>query len=162
MLNLSYQFDRQSLDEASKHARAYPKLLQKALKRQESRLRTRFYKLVKVNVPPPNYPIKWKSRKQQRAFFATDGFGHGIPYERTGALNKAWNARFTFDDSGGAFFMENTSPTARYVIGEDQQPFHADRWLYAPDVIDDFAGVVLDVYQETVRTIEDPFAGVRS
>ncbi len=40
------------------------------------------------NPGPPKYPIRWKSEKQRRAFFATDGFGKGIPYKRIGKLAK--------------------------------------------------------------------------
>lgn len=29
------------------------------------------------------YPVHWDSKKQRRAFFATDGFGAGIPTQRT-------------------------------------------------------------------------------
>jgi len=42
---------------------------------------------VRMNVrqPKTDYPVTWDSEKQRKAFFATNGFGHGIPYERTGA-----------------------------------------------------------------------------
>lgn len=39
---------------------------------------------------PVTYPIQWDSEKQRRAFFATDGFGKGIPYVRTGDYIKGW------------------------------------------------------------------------
>lgn len=32
---------------------------------------------------PVRYPINWDSPRQKRAFFATNGFGAGIPYRRT-------------------------------------------------------------------------------
>ena len=38
-----------------------------------------------IPAPEPTYPIQWDSERQRRAFFATDGFGRGIPTERTGA-----------------------------------------------------------------------------
>ena len=38
--------------------------------------------------PYPESPgvVNWDSEKQKRAFFATDGFGGGIPHERQGAF----------------------------------------------------------------------------
>lgn len=35
---------------------------------------------------PVRYPIQWDSERQKRAFFATNGFGAGIPYGRTHAM----------------------------------------------------------------------------
>ncbi len=39
---------------------------------------------------PIVYPVQWDSEKQRRAFFATDGFGKGIPYRRTGEYERGW------------------------------------------------------------------------
>jgi hypothetical protein len=39
---------------------------------------------------PVTYPINWDSEKQRRAFFASDGFGGGIPYQRTGQYEASW------------------------------------------------------------------------
>lgn len=44
---------------------------------------------------PVSYPIKWDSEKQRRAFFATNGFGKGIPYKRTGQTVWTVNSSFT-------------------------------------------------------------------
>jgi hypothetical protein len=38
----------------------------------------------------PSYPIHWDSPAQQKAYFATGGFGAGIPYRPTGASEQAW------------------------------------------------------------------------
>lgn len=38
----------------------------------------------------PSYPIRWDSPRQKRAFFASDGFGRGVPSERTGQLEESW------------------------------------------------------------------------
>lgn len=70
------------------------------------------------------YPIEWKSDKQRRAFFATNGFGGGIPYRRTRYLQQSW--MFAIDDypDGAEIRIGNEADYARYVIGTDQQPFH--------------------------------------
>jgi hypothetical protein len=41
---------------------------------------------------PVTYPINWDSERQRRAFFATDGFGGGIPYQRSGIAVGSWEA----------------------------------------------------------------------
>lgn len=77
------------------------------------------------------YPIEWKSLKQRRAYFASRGFGHGIPYQRTGALLNAWDVIFTpFGEIAGSLSAINTNPAARWVIGADQQPFHHNTGWY--------------------------------
>src|SRR5690349_11752070 len=39
---------------------------------------------------PIQYPVQWDSERQRRAFFATKGFGKGIPYRRTGRYRLGW------------------------------------------------------------------------
>src|SRR5689334_11984740 len=39
---------------------------------------------------PVSYPIDWTTEKQRKAFFATDGFGDGIPTKRSDALRTSW------------------------------------------------------------------------
>ena len=75
---------------------------------------------------PPKYPIRWKSEKQRRAFFATDGFGGGIPYKRTHQLVAAWKVEVIARRDESVLIIENEANAAQYVYGPDQQPFHAD------------------------------------
>jgi len=37
-----------------------------------------------------SYPIKWDSIRQRKAFFASNGFGGGIPTKRSGRYVKEW------------------------------------------------------------------------
>lgn len=82
---------------------------------------------------PVRRPIQWASDKQRRAFFATKGFGRGIPTQRTGRV-LAWRLAFTPqpNDAGGSIILENPTPYAKYVFGgfnaqgAPQQPFHAN------------------------------------
>ena len=74
---------------------------------------------------PVVYPIEWTSDKQRRAFFATDGFGAGIPYQRTHDLAAAWDITFDASDAGfGTVTVENPSDAAEFVYGHRQQGFH--------------------------------------
>jgi hypothetical protein len=103
------------------------------------------------------YPIRWKSERQRKAYFATNGFGGGIPSVRTGALGQAWNITNTLLENGGEIVIENTATTrtgdnlAQYVIGEYQQPFHRDTgWPNAEDKLivlqEQLTDAAIDVY----------------
>lgn len=94
----------------------------------------------------PTYPIQWTSEKQRRAFFATDGFGGGIPYRRTGKLAKAWIAEARRDGDSFLFVIENPAKAAPFVYGSlaqnrtsalrFQQRFHANTgWQPATDTV---------------------------
>lgn len=45
---------------------------------------------LKIYPPKSNAKFHWSSEKQRRAFFATKGFGRGIPYQRTQELRNGW------------------------------------------------------------------------
>lgn len=65
----------------------------------------------------PSYPIQWQSDKQRRAFFATDGFGGGIPHVRTGAYQQGWSVTYTVGGLQITVIVQNASPGAKYVGG---------------------------------------------
>jgi hypothetical protein len=63
----------------------------------------------RMNVRQPvQYPINWDSEKQRRAFFATNGFGHGIPYVRTGEA--VWTVTKPFEDEVNLFAPHPAGP----------------------------------------------------
>lgn len=70
-------------------------------------------------------PYQWQSEAQRRAYFATDGFGGGIPYQRSQELANAWQTK----GSGVDQTVINDAPYAQYVMGEQiQQGHRADGW----------------------------------
>ena len=83
------------------------------------------------------YPIDWTSERQRRAFFATNGFGHGIPYKRSGRMNEGWQIIIL----RGKDFIEmriiNRVPYTQFVVGRlrprgknPMQRFHLNTgWL---------------------------------
>lgn len=154
-----YSFDTQYLDLTDKRVIDSPKLMQRTLKRQQPRVRKRILKIVAVEPGAPVYPIIWTSDKQRRAFFATNGFGRGIPTVRTHAIRDSWDARFEFQEDGGDFIVENKAPYAHWVVGLGQQGFHATTgWIYAQRTIDQkVVPIVLDVYEKTWLSVSDPF-----
>lgn len=73
---------------------------------------------------PIVYPVQWDSTKQRKAFFATNGFGRGIPTKRTGQGVNAWKAIKIQDGA------QTSNPLAhiRHVSGFGQSRIHRGRW----------------------------------
>jgi len=79
------------------------------------------------------YPLRWTSEKQRRAFFATDGFGGGIPHRRKSPsqVQEGWRVEYIEGKFTGALIVSNEWDKAPYVIGtvwkpKWQQQFHID------------------------------------
>lgn len=72
---------------------------------------------LKQDIPPVSYPIEWESERQRLAFWATDGFGGGIPHQRTDAMK---NAFVVTKEGGGLLILvkvKNPSPGVQFVYG---------------------------------------------
>ncbi len=82
--------------------------------------------------PPPHFPrgqFPWKTERQRRAFFATNGFGGGIPYRRKSpGIAAKWKVVVNLTTKSGAISAENDARAAPFVYAPHQQPFHAGRW----------------------------------
>lgn len=70
---------------------------------------------------PIVYPVQWDSTKQRKAFFATNGFGRGIPTKRTGASVNAWKAIAIQDGA------QVSNPLAHIVYLSGQSIFAGSR-----------------------------------
>ena len=92
-----------------------------------------------LRVEPPRWAggkRKWESEKQRRAYFATDGFGHGIPYKRTGQYVKGWHVRGDYTHGLSSITVYHDWEKAQYVGGNRQQQMHKlTGWSFAPDVL---------------------------
>ena len=101
--------------------------------------------------PRPTYPINWDSEKQRRAYFATDGFGGGIPYTRTGRYENAWNL---YRMSVG-YMLVNPLPQAVYISGDEnakgQSRIHQSRWPLWATLVDEY---LRDTNKDAERAIE--------
>jgi hypothetical protein len=62
---------------------------------------------------PVVYPIQWDSVRQRKAFFASNGFGHGIPYRRQGRYEQGWQLK----ELPNGIVLQNRTRAARYVGG---------------------------------------------
>jgi hypothetical protein len=138
-----------------------PGLMKTAYKRNVGRLRSRILARLKVEPKKPTYPLRWKSERQRRAFFATDGFGGGIPSTRSGKLLASYDVQVTDIGDGGVLSITNSDPKARFVIGDDAQPMHLDTgWKQIADVASDARVEAENVLIDTWFLVTDPTAGV--
>ena len=62
--------------------------------------------------------------RQKAAFFATNGFGHGIPYRRRHELVKGWHVIGDYQGGFGGILITNDWDKAIYVVGHQQQKYH--------------------------------------
>lgn len=106
------------------------KLVTTTFRRRLVKTGQRILRIVKVKPGPVVYAnngkLRWKSRKQQQAFFASNGFGGGIPTERTDAYINDFEVVVETTDFAGSVSVINNNPAAGYIGGDDQQPFHED------------------------------------
>lgn len=136
---------------------------QRAADYANDRLREEFASLV----PPPrdfSERIVWTSVKQGRAFFATDGFGRGIPTKRTGMTMRGFTAVRESTSSGNIsehkVIARNTTRYAPFVIGDPRRPnwqqaFHKRRgWPMAETVEAVFFVVADEIFKMVVQEIE--------
>lgn len=92
----------------------------------------------KMQVPgkPITYPVKWDSDKQRRAFFATNGFGGGIPHVRQNVYVGAWQQKTI----RGGYQVSNKLKYAGYIAGDiygnRQSRIHRGRWPVFRRVVD--------------------------
>lgn len=105
------------------------------------------------------YPVWWESEKQRRAFFATDGFGKGIPYKRTGAYNAGFVIRRTPNANRASVGYSLINPVlyAKYVgggaSGTGQSTIHLDRWTLIRDAMDQAVRGLREDVQEHITMI---------
>lgn len=84
-----------------------------------------YRELVALTPGPVQLPIQWTSARQRRAFFATRGFGSGIPYKRkTGkaSLMGSWRVRKYVSKRGNLLTATNESEVYRYVVEDPAEP----------------------------------------
>lgn len=117
MIGTEVLTDYGRLDTLSELARVYPQLPQRigqtVLDRYQSKL------LDELRYTPPVFKGKrtWTSERQRRAFFASNGFGKGIPYKRTGRMNRSWEVFLVTAPGGIALRVTNKTPYTQFVVG---------------------------------------------
>jgi hypothetical protein len=91
-----------------------------------------------VEGKPIRYPVQWDSERQKRAFFATNGFGQGIPYQRTNRMvlgmrleRVPLGTNLRLPHPAGAVFGLPGSPSTW------QSRIHRGRWVNLLEVLFD-------------------------
>jgi hypothetical protein len=162
MYRVTWNIDDDVLDALQTQMDKLPALTQGGVKLIANRLRARVRKDLGTQPGKPKYPIRWKSERQRRAFFATDGFGGGIPTRRSGALARGWQVEFTGTGTVGTVEIYNDVPYTRFVQGNDAQPFHLDTgWPQAAPRMAVYEDLFTDQLIELWFTLTDPQAGIR-
>lgn len=86
-----------------------------------------------VDGQPIRYPVQWDSQRQRKAFFATEGFGKGIPTQRTGGYRQGWKVQpLQF-----GYKLENRHPAGAIggLTSGWQSRIHRGRWPYLLQVL---------------------------
>ena len=160
MISVEVRLETDVLDAIADAAVKAPGLMNTVFKRRVRSLRSRMLAELRIVPPPPNYPIKWKTARQRRAFFASNGFERGIPTERTGLLLDSYDVVLNSTDAGGILLATNDAPYARFVVGDDAQPFHIDHWPQLADTVIKYEEIAFNELVSDWYTVVDPFAGV--
>ncbi len=154
--------DRDIFEAIEQGALKLPTLMDTAFKRNVQRLSSRTLVRLRQTPGPVVYPIQWTTPLQRRAFFASDGFGGGIPTRRIGKLQKGWVAKIRGAPEGSIFVIENTATNRddvryeQYVTGINQQRFHRNTgWQRSQDILADVLVEAEDVLIETWFTVTD-------
>lgn len=87
---------------------------------------------------PVKYPIRWDSQKQRKAFFATNGFGGGIPHKRTHKMRLGWKVKAITQGTKTGVSITNKRRGAGAVFGLPrtgwQSRIHRGTWNYLPKI----------------------------
>ena len=107
---------------------------------------------------PVTYPVKWDSERQRRAFFATNGFGRGIPYKRTGRYVRSFRVTKTGRGNDRRYTLVNPWPKTKYVGGDtrarQQSRIHGGRWPLIADVVKKYAQRLVKSKPQNVSKIK--------
>lgn len=154
---VNVRVDASVLDAIRETARKAPGLMTTAYTRATRRLRARMLNDLRQAGKPVVYPIRWQSAKQRRAFFATNGFGGGIPSQRTGALEAGYDVVVApLDSNAAALVITNNQSHQPFVSGDRVQLMHIDRWVQTVDVAIEYEAEANDVLTVTWYVVSFP------
>lgn len=159
MFNLTVTTDTTALKIQQAGIQAAPQKFRVMLPVEVNKRAALILRPVLVTPGPPDQPIKWKSRRQQRAWRATNGFGKGIPYARSGTILASYAVTTTTTPNSGQVDVINTAPYADYVIGAQQQPFLV-QWIPITAAIEPGGIIALDAVETAWVLASDPFGGI--
>lgn len=151
---IEIEIDRDIFEAINAAAQAQPARVNKEFQIAIRQLQNNTLQKLQDEPGKPKYPIRWTSERQRRAFFATKGFGRGIPTVRSHALVKGWRAEFDATNDGGLFSFINRVNYEQFVTGIYQQGFHNDTGWYQSQ------NILVDALVEAEDTLIDVWARV--
>lgn len=161
MISVSVTVPVDVLDAIADAAQQSPKLMETAFKRQISRLKRQVLDELADEPGKPKYPLRWKSARQRRFVMAKLRRENNLPYQRKHQLAKGWRVTDDVLSEGGLFAVENATPYARFVQGDDAQPFHLDTgWTQVGEVVSKYREIAEERLIQTWFTVADPSAGI--
>lgn len=81
----------------------------------------------------PGERVNWDSPRQRKAFFASEGFGHGIPYVRTERYQTS--IRATRMEFGARYSAPHPAGAIGGTTSGWQSNIHRNRWPYLLQVL---------------------------
>lgn len=155
MIRTAAIFDYKTVDGLIDFTRAYPDYANEVAVDVWRGIEPRFMDELTFTPGPVQYPMEWTSEKQRKAFFATDGFGAGIPTPRTGKLQESWYTRLEVRRGSLALTLANSRPEAPFVFGDlipgrrkdPMQQFHKNTgWVPVAQTVTFWQGALADAY----------------
>lgn len=114
--------------------------------------------LMALTPGPVRYPIEWTSERQRRAYFATNGFGKGIPYKRkTGkrSLMGQWKVTKYVSKTGNLLTATNDAAVYPFVAEDPGrvrwwQRFHRNTGWPSAGAVDAVFAAWSDIAQQRI------------
>lgn len=162
MIRVQVRVDTDILEAFADTARNAPALTATAYNRATRRLRKQLLDRLRNEPGKPVYPLAWKSERQRTFVMAKLRESGALPYKRTGTLLNGYRVELIANEDGGILQVTNKVPYARFVIGDEAQPFHLQtKWPQLATTVSEFEQMAIDVLIDTWFTVSDPTAGVR-
>lgn len=150
MIKADVTVDIDVLEAIADAAKTATKRMNKAYKRRIKTIRQNVLDELRETPGKPHYPLRWKSAKQRRFVMAKLRREGNLPYRRTGGLEAGWTTHIRDRKDGAIFDITNNKPYARYVQGDDAQPFHLDTgWPQAADIVSKWREKATDLLIDT-------------
>jgi len=118
---------------------------------------------IKMSMYPEqsNEPFLWSSDKQRRAFFASNGFGRGIPTKRTYELARSGDFVVKKQYSSIYIAYQNAAPYFKWVQGNFTQIIgHLTRgWKPVNTFVVDNSAVIMERFRSGIKGAWDRMKG---
>jgi len=145
VIKVDVRADTDVLDAIREAAQDAPRRMRKAFKRVVKRTRQHMLDDLRDQPGRPHYPLRWKSDRQRRYVMAKLRREGNLPYQRAGRLSAGWTTHIRDQKDGAVFEVVNNVPYARFVQGDDTQPYHLDTgWPQAAKVTVKYRDILIN------------------